>query len=94
MMRRCLRLLAYVLVVGAAIYSVAMIHQEQERDCRSEQRLRNDLIFVLEGAGENERAQLAVIGRLATQQERAALAKTFEPGLAAAMERIGRDLKC
>jgi hypothetical protein len=88
------RLCAYVLVAGTCVYSIHGVQQEQKRDCQSEQRLRDDMVFVLTGAGQNERAQLAILNRVGTPKERALLAATFEPGLATALQRIGRDLKC
>lgn len=89
-----LRLLAYVLVAFALIYTVHGVYVQQNASCRADNQLRNDMVFVLTGAGENERAQLAVLNRVGTSAERDALLKTFEPGLALAIARINTKTAC
>lgn len=89
-----LRLLAYVIVACALIYTVHGVFAQQNESCAADRQLRNDFVFVLTGAGENERAQLAVLNRIGTPQERAELAKTFEPGLASAIARIDKQTAC
>lgn len=86
-------LLAFVIVASAAGYSVAGVHTERERDCHANNQLREDVSFVLKGAGRNERAQLRILNRVATPAEQAELAKTFEPGLASAIERVERGIQ-
>lgn len=89
-----LRLLAYVLVACALIYTVHGVYATQNQSCDADRQLRKDFVFVLEGAGDNERAQLAILNRVGTPQERAELAKTFEPGLASAIARIDKTTAC